>query len=102
MRALILALAAVIVLAAAPAARAAPTCQDSAGETVRCATAGAMPVGWSPPTTVDRRASQGRAPSLNQLLSLLCVVGGLFALIALMPKFDGEWDEQEGGGDEPG
>jgi hypothetical protein len=32
---------------------------------------------------------------MNQLFGLACVLGGFFALIALMPRFDGEWDHQE-------
>ena len=35
---------------------------------------------------------------MSQLLSVIAVVGGLFALIGLMPDFDG-WDRQES--DEP-
>jgi hypothetical protein len=32
---------------------------------------------------------------MHDMLCLLAVVGGLFALIALMPDFDGRWDRQE-------
>ena len=36
---------------------------------------------------------------MNTLFGLACILGGLFALIALMPPFDGEWDRQEDDGD---
>ena len=32
---------------------------------------------------------------MNQLFGLFCVLGGFFALIAMMPQFDGDWDRQE-------
>ncbi|HUO21943.1 MAG TPA: hypothetical protein VMU59_05445 [Caulobacteraceae bacterium] len=38
-------------------------------------------------------------PDLPQFVTLVCLVGGLFALIALMPDFQGArrkgWDRQE-------
>jgi hypothetical protein len=38
------------------------------------------------------------------MVELICVIGMLLALIALMPEFDGwgagDWDEQEGDQDE--
>jgi hypothetical protein len=98
----IAALAAAGLLAAEPAALAAPTCQLETGETARCAAAGAMPVGWtpSPEQILDRQAAATPGPSAEQLLSLALFVGGLFALIALLPAFDGwgpgDWDRQEG------
>jgi hypothetical protein len=98
MRPSILAIAAAAVLLAAPAARAAPTCQDRNGETMRCGTPGAMPVGWTPPPR-DRQSGPA-PPTAEVLLGLIYGVGGLFALIALMPPFDGwspgDWDRQEG------
>jgi len=32
---------------------------------------------------------------MNQLFGLALVLGGFFALIALMPRFDEKWDHQE-------
>jgi hypothetical protein len=37
---------------------------------------------------------------MQPILSLIAVIGGLFALIALMPDFDGQWDGQEGDEDD--
>jgi hypothetical protein len=104
MRRSILALAAVVIMLTAPAAMAGPTCQDSSGDTIRCGTPGAMPVGWTLPQEerLERQAAAPDAdgPSATLLLSLFCFIGGLFALIALMPDFDGrnaeDWDRQEG------
>ena len=81
---------------------AAPNCQDLQGRAVRCGSATAMPVGWSPTPAqrFDRRPTDGDAPGPVQIAAMLCVVGAVFALIALMPPFDGrdgkDWDEQEG------
>jgi len=97
MRCLILALCAAA-LVAVPAARAAPTCQTQTGQTARCGAPGAMPLGWTAPpddapafATLD--ASQGFG-----LGFLACI----FALLALMPSFDGrrssDWDRQEDDG----
>src|SRR5262249_42532053 len=85
----VIALAAVV----SAGAQAAPTCQDIAGETIRCGTPGAMPVGWTLPAElrVSRQASQMEP---HQLLAMICVVGGLFALLALLPDFQGEWDKE--------
>ena len=30
-----------------------------------------------------------------EILNLIAFIGGFFALIALMPDFDGKWDRQE-------
>jgi hypothetical protein len=105
MRRLILAFTAAAVLLAASAVCAAPTCQDQDGDTVRCGAAGAMPVGWSPTPQqlFDRRMSGSPGPSATTVFGLICFVGGLFALIALLPDFDGrrssDWDRQEGDDD---
>ncbi len=72
-------------------ALAAPTCQDAMGVTVRCGTPGAMPVGWTLPQEL-RPASRPIEP--HQLLEVLCALGGFFALLALMPDFEGDWDEE--------
>ena len=66
-----------------------------------------MPVGWSPPRRVaERRMSRATPPNLGEMSSLVCFVGAFFALIALMPRFDGwnagDWDEQEGDREEKG
>jgi len=102
MRFLIVASAVATLLLTAPAATAAPTCQDRNGDTIRCGTPGAMPVAWSltPQQLMDRRTSRSIPPSLDQLFGLFCVIGGFFALVLLMPRFDGDWDEQEGGDEE--
>jgi hypothetical protein len=72
------------------AAAAAPTCLDSAGQTVRCEAPGALPVGAEPDADADAaRDSQIPLPAPETMFGLVCVVGGLFALIGLMPDFDG-------------
>ena len=87
-------------LLTASAAPAAPTCDNRNGDTVKCGTPGAMPVGWapSPADMVERPADTGLGPA--ETAALIYIIGALFALIALMPKFDGwqegDWDEQEG------
>ena len=98
MRQLVLSFAAAAMLLAAPAALAAPTCQDKNGDTIRCGTPGAMPVGWTLPP--EQRATKPTDRSTSKLLELICVMGVFFALLALMPEFEGrgggDWDEQEG------
>ena len=102
MRRSILVMAVAGALLAAPAAQAAPTCLDSGGTTIRCGTSGAMPVGWtpSPEQVSDRQSASSPGPSLSEAVAMIYVVGAIFALIALMPPFDGrgggDWDEQEG------
>ena len=95
-----LALLAAVLLLTAPAALAAPTCQDRDGLTIRCGTQGAMPVGWSLP--FEERKFESHSPTAGQLLHLIATLGLLFALIALLPEFDGtsgrDWDRQEGDG----
>ena len=86
-------------------ALAAPTCQDGNGDTIRCGTPGAMPVGWtlSPQQRLERQPSGPLPPSTSEVVEMICVIGMLLALIALMPEFDGgagDWDEQEGDRDE--
>ena len=101
----LLVLAFVTVLTAAPAALAAPTCSDAGGRTVRCGTPGAMPVGWTPSPEVleRRRADLPPGPSWRVIFGVVCVLGGLVTLFALLPDFEdgrgGGWDRQEG--DEP-
>ena len=85
-----------VILAAGPAS-AGPTCQDRAGAPIRCGTPGAMPVGWTAPASA-REAAQPL--SARDTLALIALVGAIFALIALMPRFDGNWDRQEGDDEE--
>jgi hypothetical protein len=94
MRAWLLILA---LLLAAPAAQAAPTCQDRDGDTIRCGTRGAMPVGWtpSPQQLWDRQLSRTPGPSRSKILSAFCVLGLILALIALLPEADGWREEQD-------
>jgi hypothetical protein len=103
MRSVLLALIAAFTLLAAPAAIAAPTCQDRNGA-IRCGTAGAMPVGWTLPASERRlrQRSEPPGPSLETLLGLGCFLVGFFALIALLPDFDGRWDPEEGDDEKAG
>lgn len=99
------AVAAVLLMAAqlaAPAsAPAAPTCDTRNGETVKCGTPRAMPVGWAP-SPADAFDRPPPAPDLSPAegVALIYILGAFFALIALMPEFDGrrdsDWDKQEG------
>jgi hypothetical protein len=78
-------------------ASAAPTCQDLQGETVRCGTDGAMPVGWKLPSIQHEDMPPGE--SLLRIVQAVCVLGVFFCLLALMPDFDGsrpgDWDAEE-------
>lgn len=97
---------AAVFLLASPAVLAAPTCVDRAGDTIRCGTPGAMPVGWSLPAQEkrDRDIARSLDASPNEWLKVFCVLGLFFALLALLPEFDGsragDWDEQQGDDDE--
>ena len=84
-------------LALPASAIAGPSCIDRQGEMIRCGTPRAMPVGWSlPPAEARARlAARGDGLDVRQLVGLLCVLGGLFTLFALLPDFDGAWDQQE-------
>ena len=78
---------------------AAPTCQTRDGETIRCGVPGAMPVGWTLPyeeRLEKERLHPPKYPSTRELLEIFCVMGLFFALLALMPDFEGDWDKQEG------
>ena len=100
MRRLILAVAVAATLLSGPAALAAPTCQDQNGDTIKCGTPGAMPVGWtlSRQDRLERQRSSPIGPGTNQLLELICVLGVFFALMALLPEFDGwgagDWEQK--------
>ncbi len=102
MRLLLPAVSAGVLLFTAPWALAAPTCQDKTGGAIRCGTPGAMPVGWTlpPDQRWERDFYAPSEPTPTEQWSLIAVIGGLFAIIALMPKFDGwgagDWDRQEG------
>jgi len=102
MRRSILAFTVAATLMTAPAASAAPTCQDINGGTIKCGTPGAMPVGWSPSRQqlLDRQNASPAYPDTNELLKLICILGVFFSLMALLPEFDGtragDWDKQEG------
>ena len=71
-------------------------------DTIRCGAPGAMPVGWKPSAQLlwDREVSRPAEQHLQQLMKVLCGLALFFAMIALMPKFDGtkpeDWDRQEG------
>ena len=95
-------LAFVSVLLAAPAALAAPTCNDLEGHTVRCGTPGAMPVGWKPDPEIlaaQEAEPPPAGPSQTRLFGIICFIGGLLALFAVLPDFEdgkgGGWDRQE-------
>ena len=87
---------AALLFAVAPSS-AAPTCQNMDGDTVRCGTTGAMPVGWTLPA---QQRQQKESINPTQLLELFCGIGAFLALLALMPDFDGsrpgDWDREEG------
>jgi hypothetical protein len=97
MRRLILTFATAGALVATPAL-AAPTCQTQTGETARCGTPGAMPLGWEAPP--DGRPAFA-ALDANQAFGIV-LMACIFALLALMPDFDGrrssDWDRQEDDG----
>lgn len=94
-------LAFVFALFIAPAALAAPTCNDVEGHTVRCGAPGAMPVGWKPAPDAIALPDEGEPPDFSetQMFGLICFIGGLLALFALLPDFEdgqgGGWDRQE-------
>jgi len=92
LRALILALT---LMLSATSALAAPTCWDREGGVARCGTAGAGPVGaaLTPAQAAARRAAPPHTLSAREAFSLAAVVGGLFGLIVLMPRFNGRWDD---------
>ncbi len=101
MRLPILSVLVLILLLGAPAAVAAPTCQDRNGEVARCGTPGAMPVGWtpSPQRLLDWQSTRPPGPSTGEVLEIFAVIALFLAMIALMPEFDGtraaDWDRQE-------
>ena len=101
MRRPIAVLVAATALFVAPAAVAAPTCNDRNGDTIKCGTPGAMPVGWAPsPDDVIDRPVEPPDLNLGEMAALIYILAAIFAVIALMPEFDGrsdsDWDQQEG------
>ena len=95
-------LAAAAILVSAAPSRAAPMCENAAGVPVQCGHPGAMPLGWtvSPQQREIYLKTLPPDPSPTILFSLACLIGAFFALIALMPDFDGrtdsDWGRQEG------
>ena len=93
-----LCLSATLTLALSGAALAAPTCQDRQGTTVRCGGPTAMPVGWTLPDSERVAQTEDAAPP-ERIVEAVTLVVCLFALIALMPPFDGrrgaDWDAEE-------
>jgi hypothetical protein len=91
-------LATVLTLGLSAPALAAPTCQDRQGATVRCGGPTAMPVGWTLPDS-ERVAQPGDQAPPERVAAAVALVVCLFALIALMPPFDGrrgvDWDAEE-------
>ena len=86
-------LALALALLATPAL-AAPTCQDREGGTIRCGTPGAMPVGWTAPAEDAWRYRLAHpGPPLGDILEVVAGIALLFALIALLPRFDGRRDQ---------
>jgi hypothetical protein len=96
------ALLAVASLGLAGPAAAAPTCEDRAGETVRCEDPRAMPVGWTAPleARLKREAAEPPSPTPVELGGVFVLIGLLFTLIALMPDFDGWGDDSAHSSDE--
>lgn len=90
-----------LMLAAAPA-KAAPTCLDRNADTIRCGAKGAMPVGWKPSAQFlwDKEISRPAEQNLDMLGKVICGLALFFAMIALMPGFDGSRDSDWHQGDD--
>ena len=72
----------------------APTCQDRDGGTIKCGGPGAMPVGWTVPAEDAWRYQLSHpATPLRDILKVTAGIALLFALIALLPRFDGRRDQ---------
>ena len=101
MRCLLFALVMLIGATAYPAL-AAPTCQDANGSAARCGMPNAMPLGWRLPDDEfhRRQTALGNVTDPHVLVDAIALIVSLFAVIALLPDFDGrsgeDWDEQEG------
>lgn len=82
-------------IAARPAS-ASPGCYYPNGDyAMNCTSPGTMPPGWKPPPEVRARwlAERPQEPETRVLLGTLLGLAAFFALIALMPRFDGSRDE---------
>ncbi|MGZ3403246.1 MAG: hypothetical protein ACXWKN_08310 [Phenylobacterium sp.] len=94
-------LAAALLMVSASGVLAAPTCRNAQADVVRCGAPGAMPPGWTPPASAEigRKSGEPDAADDGKLLGLTVFLAGFFALIALMPDFEGKWDRQAGDDD---
>lgn len=74
---------------------AAPTCEGRQGQAMRCGAPGAMPLGWTAPAA-DRHVPAANGADLLEAVGFLVL---LFALIALLPEFDGsraeDWEPRD-------
>jgi hypothetical protein len=89
-----------LVLLFSTPALAAPICFNRAGDAVHCEVKGAMPLGWQlPPDEAVRREMNQPHPTASAILKVAAGLLLFFALIALLPEFDGardhDWDSQE-------
>lgn len=87
-----------VVLLLPRAAAAASPCPDGDGQTVRCEAPNALPLAATPAGEAEAPSPADiPLPAPEMLFGVICLVGGLFALIGLMPDFDG-WSsgEQDG------
>ena len=93
-------LAIVLLLLSAPAADAAPTCQDKNGDVIRCNTPGAMPFGWTPSPEFLLAKKNASPDGIEQALEAAILIALFLALIALLPEVDGtkaaDWGGEEG------
>ena len=87
--------AAILTLALlATPAMAAPTCQDRNGDTIKCGAPSAMPVGWTlPPAEAWRLRQVHPETPASDIWKVAAGLALLFALIALLPRFDGRRDQ---------
>jgi hypothetical protein len=87
-----------LVLLLATPALAAPTCEGREGQTVRCGAPDAMPLGWTAPQA-DRKLPGADKRDVQEAVAIIVL---LFALIALLPEFDGSRAEDWEPGDREG
>ena len=85
-----------LALVATPAL-AAPICLNRAGDPGHCEAHGAMPLGWSlPPEEAEARKLAHPEPPATEIWKTVGLLALFFALIALMPRFDGRRDQDWG------